>query len=379
MNKHIFVTQPDLPPIEELTPFLERIWKNKILTNSGEIHVEFEHKLAEFLGVPYVSLFANGTMALMAAIDVLELKGKVITTPYSFVATSSTLLYKNIEPVFSDIKQGTYNLDPEKIVEKIDEHTTAIMPVHVYGYPCEIEAINEIALKYNLKVLYDAAHAFGVNYKGKSVLNYGDASVLSFHATKSFNTFEGGAVITSDPNIKANLDRFKNFGFESETIISSVGINAKLNEFQSAIGLLNLKYFEEKKQKRKQIDSEYRNGLSKISELELSDVGEISNYNFAYFPVYIRKNKKFSRDELYIHLRDNNILVRRYFYPLITDFELYKDHKRKTHDISNAVNAAESVICLPIYSEMKNEDVDFVINTITGFISKLNSNPKPES
>ena len=364
----IFVTQPDLPPLNELIPLLEEIWKKKNLTNSGDFHNELETELAKYLGVPYVSLFSNGTLALMASLDVLEIKGKVITTPYSFVATSNALLYKNLEPVFVDIDEETLNLDPKNIEEFIDDETTAIMPVHVYGIPCDVEKIEKIATKYNLKVIYDAAHSFGVNYKGNSILGFGDLSILSFHATKSFNTFEGGAVIAKDISLKKKLDKFRNFGFESETNISTLGINAKMNEFQAAIGLLNLKYYDEKKLKRKEIDSYYRRELDGLSGIKVFYIGEDTNHNYSYFPIFIQENSRYTRDELYEYLRNEGIMVRRYFYPIIPDFELYKNLPFTIKSsLDNARKASESVICLPMYSEMDLKLANRVINTIKNF------------
>ena len=263
-NKPIYVTQPNLPPLEEFLPYLQQIWDSKVLTNGGPFHQQLEQALCDFLGVKHLSLFVNGTIALVTALQTLRITGEVITTPYSFVATAHSLLWNGIKPVFVDIDPNTLSLDPAKIEAAITPHTTAIMPVHVYGHPCDVDAIRKIADNYNLKVIYDAAHAFGVRLLSGSVLNYGDLSVLSFHATKVFNTFEGGAIVCPDAKTKQLIDHLKNFGFADEVTVVAPGINGKMSEFNAALGLLQLKGIDEALQKRKAIDARYREGLARV-------------------------------------------------------------------------------------------------------------------
>jgi len=316
-NKSIYVTQPALPDLKEFIPYLEKIWGNKILTNNGPFHQQLEKELAGFLGVPYISLFVNGTLALVTALQVLRITGEVITTPYSFVATTHALWWNNIKPVFVDIEPEYGNIDPERIEEAITPQTTAILPVHVYGNPCKVERIQEIADTYGLKVIYDAAHAFGNNYKGQSILNWGDLSTLSFHATKPFNTMEGGAIICHDDKTKQRIDYLKNFGFAGETKVMAPGINSKMNEMQAALGLLQLKHHQANIEKRQQIANTYKHELKDIEGIKLLDEPEdLSNNNHAYFPIFVDETKfGKSRDDLYEHLKENNIFGQRYFYP----------------------------------------------------------------
>jgi dTDP-4-amino-4,6-dideoxygalactose transaminase len=357
----IFVTKPSLPDLEEFIPYLQKIWETKILTNNGPFHQEFEKELAKFLGVPYVSLFANGTLALITALQVLGITGEVITTPYSFVATTHSLLWNNIKPVFVDIEPEYCNIDPEKIESAITPRTSAILPVHVYGNPCDVERIKEIADKYRLKVIYDAAHCFGVKYKGVGICNYGDLSILSFHATKVFNTMEGGAIICHDQSSKKHIDYLKNFGFASETEVLELGINSKMNEMQASLGLLQLKYYHENVKKRKIITEIYRVSLQGVKGISFltEPLDTISNY--AYFPIYIdEKEYGMSRDELYEKLKKQNIYGRRYFYPLISEFPIYRglDSARQSN-LPTALDRSGKVICLPLYSDLK---VDVVSN-----------------
>lgn len=366
MKKPIFVTKPTLPPLDEYVKYLEEIWDSKILTNNGPMHKQFEKELAEFLGVPYVSLFANGTLALVTALQTLRITGEVITTPYSFVATSHSLLWNNIKPVFVDIEDKHYNLDPEKIEAAITQKTTAILPVHVYGNPARVNDINTIAEKYGLKVIYDAAHAFGVKYQGKSILNFGDLSIVSFHATKVFNTFEGGAIVSPDLKTKKRIDYLKNFGFADEITVTGPGINSKMNEMQAAMGLLQLKYHEGNIIKRKNIVDKYRKelyGLSGISFLQQLNEAES---NFAYFPIFIDpQDYGKTRDDLYFYLKNRNVNGRRYFYPLISTFPMYRslDSARKDNlPIANEV--ADKVICLPIYPDLSNDEILYIVQLI---------------
>lgn len=365
-KNRITVTQPSLPPIQEFIPYLEKIWENKWLTNNGPFHQELEKKLAEFLGVKYISLFANGTLALITALQQLRITGEVITTPFSFVATAHSLWWNNIQPIFVDIEPKYLNIDPEKIESAITPHTTAIMPVHVYGNPCNVTRIQEIAQKHNLKVIYDSAHAFGVKLDGGSILNYGDLSVLSFHATKVYNTFEGGAIICNDEMTKLQIDQLKNFGFVNETTIAAPGINSKMNEVQAAFGLLQLKYVDANIKKRRMIAQTYRCELENIKGLSfLKDIPNVT-HNYSYFPVLIDKDKfGISRDDLYIKLKTEGVFSRRYFYPLISNLPTYKSLLSASQEnlpVANVV--AEKVICLPIFDSLSIADVKRVIDTI---------------
>lgn len=363
-NKPVTVTSPLLPPLEEFVPYLQKIWDNKWLTNNGEMHQELERRLAEYLGVEYISLFSNGTLALITALQALNITGEVITTPYSFVATTHSIFWNKCTPVFVDVEPEYFNINPAKIEAAITEKTTAIMPVHVYGNPADTDAIQKIADKYGLKVIYDAAHAFGVKKNGASILNAGDLSVLSFHATKIYSTIEGGAVICHSQEMKHHIDNLKNFGFRGETIVEEPGINAKLNEVQAAYGLLSLKYIDEAIAKRKQIVEHYRAFLKNISGISfLSEQSDVE-YNYAYFPIFVDEAKYgMSRDALYEKLKFNNILGRRYFYPLISTFVPYKELP-SAQTLPVAQKAAEQVICLPLYPDLEMDIVDRIIELI---------------
>ncbi|TCT09058.1 DegT/DnrJ/EryC1/StrS family aminotransferase [Paralcaligenes ureilyticus] len=349
-DKPIYVTQPYLPPLEEFMPYLEQIWASKILTNSGPMHQQLEQALCDYLGVEHISLFNNGTIALLTALQALRITGEVITTPYSFVATTHSLLWNGIKPVFVDIDSRTLNLDPAKIEAAITPQTTAIMPVHCYGHPCEVEAIQKIADNYNLRVIYDAAHAFGVQDDNGSILRHGDLSVLSFHATKVFNTFEGGAIICPDEKTKIRIDQLKNFGHVGETNVVAPGINGKMSEFNAALGLLQLKHVDYAIDCRKEIDSRYRELLAGIKGIHcLNDAGE-KRANYAYFPILVDENYSITRDGLYQKLKDHGIHPRRYFYPLISGFSMYRGLPSAQHgNLVAAAVAACQVLCLPIY------------------------------
>ncbi|MDD2635914.1 MAG: DegT/DnrJ/EryC1/StrS family aminotransferase [Bacteroidales bacterium] len=366
-NKPIYVTQPSLPGLSEFIPYLEQIWENKILTNNGPFHQQLEKELSAFLGVPYISLFANGTLALLTALQVLRITGEVITTPYSFVATTHSLWWNNIKPVFVDIEPEFGNLDPAKIEAAITPKTTAIMPVHVYGNPCKIERIQEIADIYGLKVIYDAAHTFGVNYNGQSICNYGDLSVLSFHATKVFNTMEGGAIVCHDAATKKRIDYLKNFGFAGETKVMAPGINSKMNEMQAALGLLQLKHYRGNTEKRKIISDTYKKELAGIKGISMLPEPQNTETNHAYFPIFVdEKEYGMSRDQLYEKLKQNNIFGRRYFYPLISDFSMYKSLDSATpSNLPVATKMAEEVICLPMYPNLSDNDVSKIVKFLT--------------
>lgn len=363
-NRSIEVTRPYLPELEEFLPYLEKIWENKSLTNNGPFHTQLESALASYLDVPYVSLFSNGTLALVSALQALRISGEVITTPYSFVATSHSLLWNSIRPVFVDIEPHTLNINPEKIEAAITPQTTAILPVHCYGNPCAVEDIKRIADINNLKIIYDAAHAFGVKDKKRSILNYGDISILSFHATKVFNTFEGGAIICHDKNMKRRIDNLKNFGFVDEITVEVAGINAKMSEFNAALGLLQLKHVDDAINKRKLIFERYIDALSSIVGITyIPQIAAKSNYS--YFPILVNNSFALNRDNLYKKLKTNGINARRYFYPLITDFPMYREHASARKDNLPVANtSANNVLCLPIYPELENEDQEHIINTI---------------
>jgi len=364
-KEKILVTQPTLPPLKEFIPLLEEIWESKWITNNGKFHQEFEKQLAEHLGVKYVSLFSNGTMALISALQVLRITGEVITTPYSFVATTNALYWNNIKPVFVDIYEEDGNINPEKIEAAITPHTTAIVPVHVYGNPANVERIGEIADIYGLKVIYDAAHAFGVKINDTSILNYGDLSILSFHATKTFNTIEGGAIICHDEKTKKRIDYLKNFGFADEITIVAPGINAKMNELQAAYGLLQLKTIDKQIEKRKKIAYAYREGLKEINGIDFLEDFEDVKHNYAYFPIFVNNKYPLTRDELYYKLKENNIYGRRYFYPLISEFSTYRGlPSAKPANLPVATNIASQVICLPIYPELSLDIVKSIIDII---------------
>lgn len=354
-EKVIYVTQPSLPPLNEFVEYLEQIWESKRVTNQGSFHRQLEDELAQFLGVKHVTLFANGTLALISAMQALRITGEVITTPYSFVATTHSLYWNNIKPVFADIDPIYCNLSPDAIEAAITPSTTAILPVHVYGNPCDAKRIQEIADIYGLKIIYDACHAFGVRCNDESVLNFGDMSVLSFHGTKIFNTMEGGAVICHDEKTKKRLDFLKNFGFADEITVVQPGINAKMNEMQAALGLLQLKNIDSNIADRQKIVNQYRENLKGVDGLRfLEDMLNVK-HNYAYFPVFINeKEYGKTRDELYETLKLNGIFSRRYFYPLISHFPIYKgDASANPLNLPIAEKLTREVICLPLYPNLK--------------------------
>ena len=362
----IYVTQPYLPPLQEFLPYLEEIWDKKILTNSGPFHQQLEKALCDYLGVKHLALMSNGTLGLVTALQALRVSGEVITTPYSFVATAHSLLWNGIKPVFVDICPHTLNLDPAKIEAAITPQTTAILPVHCYGHPCDVEAIQRIADNYNLKVIYDAAHAFGVQDAGGSILRHGDLSVLSFHATKVFNTFEGGAIVCPDAKTKLRIDQLKNFGYVDEVTVVAPGINGKMSEINAAFGMLQLRHIDKALERRKEIAATYREALADVPGIRcLQDVGgEIANH--AYFPILVEPEYPLSRDALYQKLRDHGIFARRYFYPLITDFPMYRGlPSAQKSNLPAASIAADRVLCLPIYSALENSSIEKVSNLVS--------------
>jgi dTDP-4-amino-4,6-dideoxygalactose transaminase len=362
-NKPIFVSRPFLPDLNEFVDHLEEIWENRILTNSGPKHHQFEALLCEYLGVEHITLFSNATLALIVALKALQVSGEVITTPYSFVATAHSILWSGCTPVFVDIDPESLNIDPEKIESAITDKTSAILPVHCYGNPCDFQKINSIAEQHNLKVIYDSAHAFGVCKASKSILRYGDLSVLSFHATKVFNTFEGGAIVCSSKELKEKINQIKNFGFTSETSVDCVGINAKMSEFNAALGVLQLKYVDSAINRREEIDRYYRkafDGLCGIKCLPLL----VDKPNYSYFPIFVESGYGMSRDGLYDLLKSKNIFARRYFYPLITDFPMYKMNSKNQSRLPVAESIATRILCLPIYPDLSISDQDRIISII---------------
>lgn len=361
----IFVTQPYLPPLEEFTTYLEKIWSNKVLTNGGPFHQQLENELCNYLGVAHISLFTNGTIALITALQALRITGEVITTPYSFVATAHSLLWNGVKPVFVDIDSKTLNIDPAKIEAAITPQTTAIMPVHCYGHPCDVDAIQRIADNYNLKVIYDSAHAFGVKCHCGSVLNHGDLSVLSFHATKVFNTFEGGAIVCADAKTKQRIDQLKNFGIVDEVTVVAPGINGKMSEINAAFGLLQLKHVDAALARRKEIDQTYRAGLKDVKGINCLNGQSEAAANYSYFPILINSDFKINRDALYQTLKEKNIFARRYFYPLISEYPIYRGMPSAHRDnLPIASRTAEQVLCLPIYPGLSAQDQQRIIEII---------------
>ena len=365
-QKTITVTSPLLPDLKEFEKYLEDIWNRKWLTNNGHYHQELEKALAEYLGVPYLSLFTNGTLPLITALQAMRITGEVITTPYSFTATTHSIWWNNLKPVFVDVEEETGNIDPEKIEAAITPHTTAIMPVHVYGTPCNTKRIQEIADIYGLKVIYDAAHAFGVNVEGKSILEAGDMSTLSFHATKVYNTVEGGALVCHDAATKKRIDYLKNFGFADEVTVVAPGINSKMDEIRSAYGLLNLKQVESAIKRRKRVAEMYKVALKDVPGIRFLNDIEGVRHNYSYFPIFITENEYgMSRDALYAKLKENNILGRRYFYPLISNFPVYRGlESARPENLPVATKLAEQVLCLPMYADLTDEDVERILKVV---------------
>ncbi|MBW1731450.1 MAG: DegT/DnrJ/EryC1/StrS family aminotransferase [Deltaproteobacteria bacterium] len=362
----LFVTRPDLPPLDEFVDYLKKIWDRRWLTNNGLFHQELEQALADYLGVQHLSLFANGTLALVSALQVLRITGEVITTPYSFVATTHALHWNGITPVFCDIDPNTMNIDHTKIEALITPKTTAILPVHVYGIPANVREIQRIADIYGLRVIYDACHAFGVRMNNESILNFGDLSVLSFHATKIFTTMEGGAIITNNPKIKKRIDYIKNFGFANETTVMAPGINGKMNEMQAALGILQLKYVDEYIRIRKKVSEFYERELESVSGVRYLERRPGIRHNYAYFPIFVNeKEYGISRDELYFKMKEKNIYCRRYFYPLISEFPMYRNLPSAGEDkLPVATRVSREVIALPLYPRLSQEDQRRVIDVI---------------
>ena len=367
MNKNIItVTSPLLPDLDEFHGMLKEIWESKWITNNGSFHKQLEKALAEYLKVPYISLFTNGTLPLLTSLQALRITGEVITTPYSFVATTHSIWWNGCKPVFVDIEEETCGIDPDKIEAAITPKTTAIMPVHCYGKPVKMKQIQAIADKYGLKVIYDAAHAFGVEVDGESVLNAGDMSTLSFHATKVYNTLEGGALVMHDEETKKRIDYLKNFGFAGETEVVAPGINSKVDEVRAAYGLLNLKQVDDAIAKRQQVAKRYREALRDVAGIRFFDDMPGVRHNYSYFPIFINEEKYGkTRDQLYFEMREKNVLGRRYFYPLISTFSTYRGLLSATpENLPVATKIANEVICLPMHHALTEEDIQRVINCV---------------
>ena len=365
-KQKITVTAPLLPNLDEFNTLLKDIWDSKWITNNGQFHQQLETELCKYLKVPYISLFTNGTLPLLTALQALRITGEVITTPYSFVATTHSLWWNGIKPVFVDIEESTCGIDPDKIEAAITPKTTAIMPVHCYGKPCNTKRIQEIADKYGLKVIYDAAHAFGVEVNGESILNAGDISTLSFHATKVYNTVEGGAMVIHDAEMKKRVDFLKNFGFANETSVVAPGINGKMDEVRSAFGLLNLRKVDDAINARQKIAQIYRKELRDVSGVRFFDDMPGVRHNYSYFPIFINAAKfGMTRDELYFKMKEQNVLGRRYFYPLISEFSTYRGlPSANPQNLPVATRIANEVICLPMHHELSDNDLERVLNCI---------------
>lgn len=362
-NKQITVTSPLLPDLEEFHAMLKEIWASKWITNNGSFHLQLEKELADYLKVPYISLFTNGTLPLITALQALRITGEVITTPYSFVATTHSLWWNGIKPVFVDVDPSNCGLDPNKIEAAITPKTTAIMPVHCYGKPCDTNAIQEIADKYGLKVIYDAAHAFGVEINGESILNAGDLSTLSFHATKVYNTIEGGAMVMHDEQTKKRIDYLKNFGFAGETTVVAPGINSKMDEIRAAYGILNLRQVDAAIAARQKVANIYRDALRNVEGVTFFDDMPGVRHNYSYFPIFIDAEKfGKTRDQLYFEMRDANVLGRRYFYPLIPEFSTYRGLPSATREnLPEAYKLADTVLCLPMHHALSEEDIERIL------------------
>lgn len=365
MSNTIFVTKPHLPPLEKFLPYLEKIWESGHLTNFGPFHNAFQLKLQEHLGVKNLSLSNNGTTALLIALKALEIKGEVITTPYTFPATTSSITWNGLKPVFVDIDVKTCNIDPSKIEAAITPKTSAILAVHCYGHPCDIDAIQDIADRHNLKVIYDAAHCFGISYKGKSILSYGDASIISFHATKVFNTIEGGAIVMKNMDDAEKCSWLQSFGMINENEIIGDGINGKLNEINSALGLLQLDEIKQAVQNRKNITDIYIKELENIDGIHLFQECISPDHNYAYFPIIITDDCDLNRDEVMDYLKQKNVHCRRYFYPLISDHECYATYRpEKSNDLQNARYTADRILCLPLYPSLSTEQARSIMTMI---------------
>lgn len=362
--KHLFVTRPTLPPLSEYLPLIEKIWESRILTNFGPYHGKFIEGLTRYLGVDHISLVANATVGLMLAAKALQLSGEVITTPFSFVATGHALLWAGVKPVFVDINPNTLNIDTKKIEAAITPRTSGIVALHCYGRTADVDTIEQIAQRHNLRVIYDAAHAFGIRHKGQSVLNFGDHSVLSFHATKVFNTLEGGAIVSRSAEAKLQIDRLINYGIVDEQTVETTGFNAKMSELTAALGTLQLNHIDRYIEQRRQIDARYRELLGHVSGLHFVHPAAVAPTNYYSFPVLIGPEHHRSRDELYFKLRESHVFARRYFYPLVSEFPMYAEPNARIHDIANARSVASRVLCLPMYPDLTEAEQQRIADVI---------------
>lgn len=378
MNKPIMITRSSMPPMEEYIEKMKELWDSRYLTNSGKFHKEFEEALIKYLNVSNVSLFTNGHMGLELTLEAMNLSGEVITTPFTFASTTQAIVRNNLTPVFCDVKEDDYTIDESKIEELITDKTCAIVPVHVYGNVCNVYEIERIAKKHNLKVIYDAAHAFGIKVNGKSVLDFGDASMVSLHATKVFHAIEGGLVVLQDEDLKVKLDKIKNFGFLTEELVDEIGSHARMNEFQSIMGLCNLNHVSEEILKRKKLTERYRENLRAIEGIKVMEEVEGVENNYTYFPVLIDEEKfGLNRDDVYDILLNNNIFSRKYFYKLTSDFECY-ENKFKKYETPIANKIAKSVLTLPLHGDLSIDDIDKVCDVLCR-INKNLSKEKQES
>ncbi|UNW09144.1 MULTISPECIES: DegT/DnrJ/EryC1/StrS aminotransferase family protein [Acinetobacter] len=364
MSSPIYVTQPVLPELSEFIPYLEQIWNNKILTNCGPLHQQLEEELCKYLGVKHISLFNNGTIALVTALQALDLQeGEVITTPYTFVATAHSIVWNKLKPVFVDIDPVTSNIDPIQVEASITERTVAILPVHCYGIPCDVDELALIADRHGLKLLYDAAHAFGVKVNRQSLLNYGDLSVISFHATKVFNTFEGGAIVCHSAEMKERIDRLRNFGIVNEIEIGDISLNGKLSEVHAALGLLQLKTIDQTLEARKMLDHAYRSMLKEVKGITCIARPDVDQDNYAYFPIIVEKEYPLSRDELFEKFKEHHIFARKYFYPIMSDLDIYA-HFRS--NVREAKQLSEKVLCLPMYPTLSIDHCKLIVDIVKG-------------
>ena len=367
-EKAVYVTRPSLPPLQDYCEFLKKIWESKYITNNGPLLQEFEKKLSEYLKVKYISVVSNGTLALLIALKALEVGGEVITSPFSFIATTNAIRWCGLKPVFADIEKDGYNLDPNSIEAAITVNTSAILPIHVYGNPCNVKKITDIAARHGLKVLYDAAHCYGVNHGTKSIIEFGDMSILSFHATKTFNTIEGGAIVSRTAQMKAKVDQLRNFGYDDNGEVQVSGINAKLNELQAAYGLLQLRDVNKHIFGRKKIDEMYRRELASVPGIKLLNIKGEVKHNYTYFPIQVEEETYgVSRDVIYERLKSKGVYSRKYFFPLISNTGEYKDLPSAAIDnLPVANDVAEQVLCLPIYDGLTIMEQRRIINTLKG-------------
>ena len=367
--KRFLVTKPFLPPLEEVVTLMETIWEKSWVTNQGYFHQMLEEELSEYLNIDHISLFSSGTTALLIAIKACNLEGEIITTPYSFVATSHSISWNGIKPVFADIDTDTLNISVQSIENLITEKTSAILPVHCYGNPCDAEGIDSIAKEYGLKVIYDGAHAFGVNCHCGSIFSHGDYSITSFHATKVFNTFEGGAIFSKTIEDKKHVNSLRNFGYKTEEKIENVGINGKMSEFNAALGIVQLRYIDKVLEERKNIYQQYSKNLKAQKSIRLINFEHSERHNYSYMPILITNESKSSRNEIYLKLKEKGIFARRYFYPLISDLGVYSIYS-SSDKLPNSRHASDAIICLPIYPGLTNHDIDYICESLIELCNK---------